>query len=254
MYTVVLYYLWIAPHVILGATAWLIFTRRLHKRFPVFFAYTVYETFVFLLLFTCYLIGHGLAVSLYRYAFVATLAGSTALRFGIIQEIFNSVFGNYPRIEKLATTFLRVTTGLLVMTAILSVYYSSVSAPDNLMVGIRLLERAVTIIQAGLLLFLFVFARLFGLSWRSFTFGIALGFAIFSSTELAKWTLEMNAVTERSKELLDLIPTGSYHISVLVWLGYLLRAEKPADPRALGPSNFPGPDIDQWSGELERSR
>lgn len=254
MYKVALFYFWIAPHVILGATAWLIFSRGLHKRFPVFFVYTVYETFVFLLLFTCYLIGHGLAVSLYRYAFIATLAGSTALRFGIIQEIFNSIFSDHERLEKLATTFLRVTTALLAITAILSVYYSSASAPDNLMVGIRLLERAVTIIQAGLLLFLFAFARLFGLSWRSFSFGIALGFAIFSSTELAKWTLEMNAVTERAKELLDLIPTGSYHISVLVWLGYLLRAEKPVDPRAFGPPNFSGPDMDRWSGELERSR
>ena len=116
------------------------------------------------------------------------------------------------------------------------------------MVGVSLLSRSVTIIQAGLLLFLFLFSRMFGLSWRSFVFGIAFGFAIFASAQLANWTLELTALTEHSKDLLDLLPTGSYHVSVLVWLGYLLAAEKP-----VGAATYTVPEMDQWSGELERS-
>ena len=111
-----------------------------------------------------------------------------------------------------------------------------------------LLDRSVAIIQAGLLLFLFLFSRMFGLSWRSYTFGIALGFGIFASTELAGWTVRLTALTEHSKDLLDLLPTGSYHVSVLVWLGYLVAAEKP-----VGAATYTVPEMDQWSGELERS-
>jgi hypothetical protein len=247
-YKFVLYYLWIAPHALLAVVPVLMYTRRLHKNFPIFFFYTLFETFEFLLLFAAYMIGNGLG-TFYRYAFITTLAGSTALRFGIIQEIFNNVFHDYPRLERLASASMRWVTGLLILAAIWTAFYSSASAPDNLTMGVRLLERSVTIIQAGLLLFLFLFSRMFGVSWRSFVFGIAFGFAIFASTELAKWTLELTALTEHSRSLLDLLPTGSYHVSVLVWLGYLLAAEKP-----VGAATSLVPEMDEWSGELERSR
>jgi hypothetical protein len=248
-YKFALYYLWIAPHALLAVVPVLMYTRRLHKNFPVFFVYTLYETLGFLLRFAAYTAGHGPGAGLYRYVFIVTAAGSTALRFGIIQEIFNNIFCDYPRLEKLATFSLRWITGLLAVAAIVSGFYSSGTAADNLLVGVRLLERSVTIIQAGLLLFLFLFSRVFGLSWRSHTFGIAFGFAIFASTEIASWTLGLMALTEHSRSLLDLLPTGSYHVSVLVWLGYLLAAEKP-----VGATTYTIPEMDQWSGELERSR
>jgi hypothetical protein len=247
-YKFALYYLWIAPHALLAVVPVLMYTRRLHKNFPVFFVYTLYETFEFLLLFTAYTSGRGTGV-LYRYAFIATLAGSTALRFGIIQEIFNNVFHDYPRLEATATASMRWVSGLLLVAAILAALYSSGDVSDNLMVGVSLLNRSVTIIQAGLLLFLFLFSRMFGLSWRSFVFGIAFGFAIFSSTELAFWAARLTNPTEHTKSLLDLLPTGSYHISVLVWLGYLLAGEKP-----VGAATYTAPEMDQWSGELERSQ
>jgi hypothetical protein len=116
------------------------------------------------------------------------------------------------------------------------------------MAGIALLSRSVAIIQAGLLLVLFLFSRIFGLSWHSCTFGIALGFGVFASTELAVSALHLTDLTEHSKDLLDLLPTGSYHVSVLVWLGYMLATEKP-----VGAATYSVPEVDQWSGELERT-
>jgi hypothetical protein len=244
-YKFVLYYLWIAPHALLAVVSVLMLMRRLHKSFPVFFLYTLYETLGFLLRFTAYRIGPG---PWYRYAFIVTLAGSTALRFGIIQEIFDHVFHGYSRLETLATASMRWLTGLLVVASILSAAYSSGSVSDNLMAGIALLSRSVAIIQAGLLLFLFLSSRIFGLSWHSCAFGIAFGFGVFASTELAVSALHLTDLTEHSKDLLDLVPTGSYHVSVLIWLGYMLAAEKP-----VGAATCSVPEMDQWSGELERT-
>ena len=104
-YKFVLYYLWIAPHALLVVVPVLMFVRRLHKNFPVFFVYTLYETLGFLLRFAAYTVGHGLGGGLYRYVFIVTAAGSTALRFGIIQEIFNNVFHDYPRLEETCYRF-----------------------------------------------------------------------------------------------------------------------------------------------------
>jgi hypothetical protein len=249
-YKFVLLYLWIAPHALLAVVAVLMFVRRLHKNFPLFFAYTLWETLEFLLLFfhRSTLVAPTPRV-VYGYVFMATLAGSTALRFGIIQEIFNSVFRDYSRLGKLAATSMRWITGLLMVAAILSAYYSSSTLSDSLMAGVGLLSRSVAIIQAGLLLFLFLFSRMFGLPWRSFAFGIGLGFGILASVDLAVWALRLTDLTVHVKQLLNLLPTGSYHVSVLVWLGYLLAAEKPA-----GAAAYTVPEMDQWSGELERSR
>jgi hypothetical protein len=244
-YKFVLYYLWIAPHALLPVVSVLMLMRRLHKSFPVFFLYTLYETLGFLLRFAAYGFAPG---RLYRYAFIVTLAGSTALRFGIIQEIFNHVFHGYSRLETLATASMRWLTGLLLVAAILSVVYSSGSVSDNLMAGVALLSRSVAIIQAGLLLFLFLFSRIFGLPWHSCAFGIAFGFGVFASTELAVSALHLTDLKEHSKDLLDLLPTGSYHVSVLVWLGYLLAADKPVSAATYSVS-----EMDQWSGELERT-
>ncbi len=247
-YKVVLYYLWIAPHALLFAVAALMYVRRLYRTFPVFFAYTLYEVFVFIPLFSIYLLA-GPSSPLYRHIFIITLTLSTALRFGIIQEIFNNIFRDYPRLEKFATASRRWITGILVLAAIFTAFCSFGNAPENLLGGVRLLERSVTIIQIGLLLFLFVFSRVFGVSWRSYAFGIAFGFSIFASAQLAEWTLSLLPLTEPAKELLDLLATGSYHVAVLIWLGYLLTAEKSVRSPVC-----PIPEMDRWSGELERTR
>ena len=244
---VVLYYLWIAPHTLLLVVAAIMFQRRLYRKFPVFFAYTIYETIEFLLLFLAYISGASLGSPVYRYIYVPTLLGSAALRFGIIQEIFNNVFHGYSRLTAIATISTRWVTGLLVVAAVCLVLYSSASAPDNLMVGVRLLERSVNIIQVGLLLFLFLFSRLFGLSWRSYTFGIAFGFALLASAQIIAWTLALTSPSENTKDLLDFLPTGGYHVCVLVWIGYLLTAEKTVRPPA-----YHLPDIDRWTKELEQ--
>jgi hypothetical protein len=143
---------------------------------------------------------------------------------------------------------MRWLTALLAVAAILSAFYSSGAVPDSLLSAVALLSRSVAIIQAGLLLFLFLFSHMFGLSWRSYAFGIAVGFGIFASTELAVSALHLTDLTEYSKDLLDLLPTGSYHVSVLVWLVYLLAAEKPVVA-----ATDAVPEMDQWSGELERT-
>jgi len=242
----VLYYLWVAPHILLAAAPVLMFVRRLHRKFPFFFAYAIYETLAFAIRFSVYVSSPGPKL-LYRYVFIVLQVGNIALRFGVIQEIFNHIFHGYPRLELVAAASRRWITGLLALLAIWTGLYFTGSRPDDLMGTVALFDRSIAIIQVGLLLFLFLFSRWFGLSWRSQIFGIALGFAIFASTELAVWGIRVTDLSETAKNWLDLVPTASYHVSVVFWLGYLLAAEKTV-PTAV--RDIPG--IDRWSGELER--
>lgn len=247
-YLFIFYYLWVAPHILLLVVAGLIYWRRLYRTFPFFFAYVLFEIFEFVLLFTCYLVGHGLG-TVYRYAYISTMALSTALRFGIIQEIFTNIFRDYSKLEKLARLVMRAITVVLILAATILAFDSSGSVSSSVIAGVRLLERSVTVIQVGLLLFLFAFSRIFGISWRSHVFGVALGFAVFASAQLAEWTISLMNLSEGSKNLLDLLATGSYHVCVLIWLIYLVTVEK-----AIRVNLYSIPELEQWSGELERSR
>lgn len=248
MYKVILYSLWIGPHLFLAVLAVLMYRRGLQRKFPTFFLYTLYEVLVFLLLFTCRMIGHSLS-GVYRSVFIGTAIGSVVLRFGIIQEIFNNLFQDYPRLTEVGTLSMRWLTGILLVAAVLLALYSSGTISDHMLSGVMLLDRSVAIIQAGLLLFLFCVPSVLGLTWRTYTFGIALGFGIFASTELAYWALRLTELSEHAKDLLDLLPTGSYQVSVLVWIGYLRTLEKPVPV-----SHYTIPELDRWSGELERPR
>ena len=110
---------------------------------------------------------------------------------------------------------MRGLTVLLLLAAILAAVYSSGPVPDYLMAGVALLDRSVAIIQAGLLMFLILTARMFGLSGRTFAFGIALGFGVVASTELGVWALRLTSADGAFIKALNFLQTGGYHVSVL---------------------------------------
>lgn len=245
-YKFVLMYLWVAPHVLLAVVSAMMYLRRLHKSFPLFFTYTLYETAVFLVLFPLAMIASSYQ-PLYGRAFMVTLAGSTVLRFGIIQELFNNMFRDYERLGTLVRMSLRWLTGLLLAAAVMVGAYSSGTVSDNVMAGLALLDRSIAIVQAGLLLSLFGLSRTFGLSWRSLAAGIAVGFGVVASIELAVSAARTFDVSEYAAGLLNLFVTGGFHFAVLIWLGYLVAVRSPVITAI-----YRVPEMDQWSGELER--
>src|SRR5262249_10422625 len=107
------------------------------------------------------------------------------LGFAVIYEVFNIVVKRYQTIHRFGFLLYRwAAVGLLLAATI-----TAANAPGmdsaRVIEGIFVLERGVRIVQAGLLLVLFLFASYLGLSWRSNVFGVALGFGIYASAELA---------------------------------------------------------------------
>ena len=246
-HTLLSLYLWIAPHLLLAVVAVLMWTRRLHIKFPVFVVYVWYEIAEFIVLFAISETGLHQQVWYFRF-FLITLAISTALRFGVIQEIFNNMFQEQGKLDSLARVSLRWTTGFLLLGAVLIPIFASGQTSNNLIADLAWLGRGIAIIQCGLVLFLLVFSRLYGLSVQSYMFGIALGFGILSSVELANWAMRAGGVPESTARALNLLTTGGYHIAVLIWLGYLI-----APVRAIvQPRELPVGDVHHWNTELER--
>jgi hypothetical protein len=240
-------YLWIAPHLLLVFVATLLVKRHLQSKFPIFAFYIWYEVAEFLILFT--LSKNVLArEEWYVRLFLFTLAMSTALRFGVIQEIFNNIFQDNGRVGALAKLALRFTTVVVAGGALLFTIFASDHPADSVVAVAAVIARAVAIIQCGLVLFLLLLSNLLGISLRGYVFGIALGFGILSTVELANAALRTGEISASLAAALNFLPTAGYHVAVLIWLGYLIAPAKAAvEPRDLALSDLRG-----WSTELER--
>jgi hypothetical protein len=250
-YRYLLLYLWIAPHVVLLAVAIFLLKRRLVAEFPMFVLYTWYEIAEFLVLFTIAVtrLNHG---SWYLHTYLVTLAISAALRFGVIQEMFNHIFREHGPVDALARTSLRWITLILLLVAVGLAIFTSAQSFGSLITGAAWLGRGIAIIQCGLLLFLFIFSSLFGIALQSYVFGIALGFGILSSVELVQWALSNADLSLSTERALNLLPTAGYHVAVVLWLTYLLVPAKQVLQPLTASGQNSGTGIDGWNSELER--
>jgi hypothetical protein len=221
--------------------------RRMVRDFPVFFAYTVFEACKETLLFS---LDHMPSVSMESYWtwYGTSLDVDVVLRFAVIYETFGKVLHGYPGLKKLGKLVLGWSGVLLVIIATAIAWFSPGIGEGRFTYGYQLVERTVSLVQSGLLIGIFLFASYFGLSWRNFTFGIALGMGIYSSMDLLNTAMRLQAGPFPTDFLLDFLMMVTYHVSVLIWLGYLLLPETATRPVG----HLPGDNLEQWNTELER--
>jgi hypothetical protein len=241
------YYLWIAPHLLQAIVLLLMVRRKLHKQFPIFLLYTAFELFQFVVLFAVGRSG-SFSAEQYRSMFSLGSAISTALRFGIIYEIFTHVFRSYPGLNGLGRILSRWATVGLLLFAVALAAATHGNGTYGPVVVLSLLDRTISILQCGLLILLFLVSRYFALSWRNYAFGLALGFGVFASVELATSAIRSQIGSSRA-DFIDLVVMAAYHCCVLIWIFYLVAPER-ITYRA--PKKLPEDDLGVWNEELQR--
>jgi hypothetical protein len=239
------YYFWIAPHVLQLAVVNVMIGRKIYREFPMFFLYSCFEVVQFA---TLFIMSRWDAITPAQFAgtYWIGMAVSTALRFGIIQEIFAHVFKNYAALEHLGRMLFRWATAVLLLVGVIAAAYAPAES-GRLYYSLVVIDRSVSIVQCGLLFFLFVFAGYFSISLRQYGFGIALGLGIFASVELVSAAVRTSVSTTIGTDVLSFVTMGTYHCCVLIWLFYLLA---PQTERVAG--ELPSHEIEQWNMELRR--
>ena len=206
------------------------FRRKLQREYPVFLVYTVSHVVRFLVLFSVF---HEGSREAYRYAFLGAEAIDAALSFMVIYELYWHLLRSYEGIQKLAGLLFRAAAVVLLAMAVATAALSPAAADTSrVLAGLFTLDRGVSIVRGGLLLLLFLFASYLGLRWKHFAFGIAAGFGVHISVELATFALRTH-LGLLGKPVLSLISAAAYNFSVLVWLAYLLSAEPATQPAKL---------------------
>jgi len=216
--------LWIAHPVLELSLAGVMYWRKLHRTFPVFFAYIVFQVLNFLILFPIYRWNSGMP---YYYAYWISAAISLGIGFKVIHEIFLDVLRPYPNLKDLGTMLFKWAALVMLLVAMVVTAATQPGTETLLDHAVIIVQRCVRVIQCGLILFLLFFSRHLGVSRRQFSFGIALGFGSFATVELIGLALISGGQIHTAT--ISPFNTLAYTLSILTWIGYAsLKTTAPA--------------------------
>lgn len=224
------YVLWVTHPVLQSLVGAAMYWRQLHRKFPVFFTYILYQFLSFPILFGIHLEG---SYAQFFYTYWIWFAGSLVLGFKVIHEIFLDVFRPYHTLKDLGSVLFKWAALVMLLVAAVVAAASSASEQGPLVQAVLTLQRCVRVTQCGLILFLLVFSKYLGVSRRQHSFGIALGFGGFAAAELILFALR--AAGYIGEITMNLANMGAYNSAIAVWFGYLL-SQSPA--RAVSPANL----------------
>jgi len=220
------YLLWAISALLIVITCGALLKRKLVHDLPVFFTYVAYHVLRTAVLFGIHLL-HLQQRMNYAHYFYVYWAGETisiVLGFAVIYEIYRKVFQNYGALRQLGGTLLGGAAVVLLVAAVLTAAAAPGADGPGIVRAVFLLERSVRVMQCGLLGFLFLLAFYFGLPWRNRVFGIALGFGLFASIELAGVALRTQ-VGVAASAIYSQVASVAYSCCVLIWIFYLLAPE-----------------------------
>ena len=242
-------YLWVGPNLFLIGFGILLWKRGFQRVFPAFLAFAILSAAGELAAFIADIIPSVSAVTYWR-VFWAGLLVEGLLKFLVLGEIFARVFAPYPSIGRLGKLLVSGFGALLVLLAAVIAGFARGDSVIRIISEAHLLEQTVFIIESGLIIFLFLFAAYFHLSWDRWSFGVLLGLGISACEHLATWAIIANAnPSERARTLFALLNMATYHACVFIWGYYLLVPGKvPAKPKVSLPEN----NLAVWNRELER--
>ncbi len=209
--------LWISHPVLQSGVAVAMMRRRMTKKFPFFFSYLICHILMFAVTFPVYLLGSYQA---YFYVYWTFSVASLVLGFLVIREIFMDVFRPYHTLRDLGNV-LFTWAGLVMM--MVAAVVAAASPPSNqgpVVEAVLTLQRSVRVTQCGLILFLLVFSKYLGVSWKQQSFGVALGFGGVATVELAMGAL--CAASRISQTTANVSNMVAYSVFVTVWFAYVM--------------------------------
>jgi hypothetical protein len=220
------HYLWVGSDVLLLSLAALAWRRGLHRFFPAFFVYLVYEGIQGL---TLYLIDRvpWFSDDTYWRADIAELVIEPIVKVGVIWELFSRLLAPRPSLARLGNRLIGCSAGVLVALAALAASHAPIGNYAIVSYA-HILEQTIFLIEAGLMLFIFLFTAYFHLDWSRRDFGIALGLSVSACVGLAVLAIYANLIFFKKLYLVDLLKMGVYHVCVLIWFYYLLSPSFPS--------------------------
>ncbi|MGA7219073.1 MAG: hypothetical protein WBX38_12190 [Candidatus Sulfotelmatobacter sp.] len=241
------HYLWLAPDILQVTLAVLLYRRGLHKSFPVFFTYAIYEAIETFTLYSLDVLPFS-AETYWRAFWVGLIVGGL-LKFAVIGELLFRLLRPWAALAETGNRLLWLVGGVLTFVAVIAASRTTPNNPHWLIGSAPILQQTLYIVQSGLILFVFIFAFHYRLTWERSAFGIAIGFALVFSQHLACWAVMAGLEVRNNSVVLTFLNMATYHVCVLIWFYYLLVPQRVATTSAV---SLPENNLAAWNRELER--
>jgi len=215
---------WIGAGIGLLFLAGLMFRKKLHREFPVFFALIVAEALDSWLGMLLKVISR----KAYYIEFWAMAAITSVLGFFVLREVFLHIFRPYEALRSFGKMLFRWSAAVLLLIATVMTLSAGPSAGDPLFSFIFTLDRSVRLMQCGLVIFLYLFAKQLGLTERHRVFGISIGFGVFASVKLMFDTAVALAPAASTRNLINILNVPyemAWVAAVAIWTVYMYRPE-----------------------------
>lgn len=235
---------WLAGLALQGTLVGVLLAKKTWRKFPLFLAYVASSLLLSVVLYVIFLL--AFRSPFLRPVYVSVYWGAEALGvllgLAIVYEIFGHLVGPYPALKKLATQIFIAGIVLLLLLGCVVAYVQPLGESNHIQAALWAVEQASRIVEVGLLCFLFLFASVFGLHWRQYVFGIALGLGVFVAVELVGVTMRLQfGVT--ANPIFNVVRAFSFNTSLLIWIGYILAPELAASPAEM-PKRA---QLEQWN-------
>ena len=246
MPTTLKYVLWLTPAGLESVIVVAMLYRKLWRDLPIFFSYLIFEIGR-----TVFLFVERNDPWVYFYGYWVTEALGCFAALCVFKELFNHTFQKHLGLRKLGDVLFQWSILILIVMAVLIAWLSPGTERNKLMVGIFVLKRAVTFVQAGLLALLFLFVFAFGLVlvWQHYVVGITLGFGVYGAVELFAIVMRMR-YGHKVQDLYNVMMMTINNICVMTWAAYFLIPV----PKKIERTQFADPKrlLEQWNeGVLE---
>lgn len=205
--------LWLAEPILESVVLACLIWRKAHRQYRWFFAYMAADV-----LQVCTLYPLRGSRTAYFYAYCITAGLSLILGFAVIHEIFISIFRPYHTLRDLGSVLFKWAGLVMLLVAVIVSASGQALQREPLIEATLILERSIRVVQCGLIMFLLLFSRYLGISWRQRSFGIALGFGFYASIDLALLALHLGA--HITQDVANLITMSAYIISIGIWIMY----------------------------------
>jgi hypothetical protein len=208
--------LWIATPVLQLGVAIVMLWRGMNKTFPVFFAYIVSQIGIFAIIYPIRVTGH---YSAYFYSYWICAGITLIIGFMVIHEIFLDIFRPFHTLKDLGSILFKWAGLVMLLMAGVVAAASPASSEGPMVQAILTVQRCVRMIQCGLVIFLLVFSKYLGVSWRHRSFGIAFGFGTFAIVE--QLAVALGASSHAREEVMNLVIMFTYNLAIVIWMGYM---------------------------------
>ncbi|HVZ19394.1 MAG TPA: hypothetical protein VG897_19905 [Terriglobales bacterium] len=205
--------------------AGLMFRRKLHREYPVFFALVIAECLDSWLA----MLFKSFSYKAYYIEYWTFSTVITVLGFAVLREVFFHIFRPYDSLRNFGRMLFRWSAAVLILIAAVMAVSAAPVTDAPITNFILTLDRSVRLMQCGLVIFMYLFARQLGLTERHRIFGISLGFGIFASVHLMTVTLTTllpaTTTTKASMYLINVPYQLAWLATVVVWTIYMYRPE-----------------------------